>query len=272
MREHTPPEGIVDYGTRIDELIIRQIAQNESMISQNESIKQILSSILASSGTQPGEMPPLIITYPEDGGTKELSAGISRFDFYEGKVNLPTGLREDLSDSLVEHEFTHCHSIAINAELPVTIRIEDGGAFTTNAGIPFVLPNIKFKHISISTTRKTNVAIFASTSPKALYLEPDSFCPGNPFVHQGTVATAGTPNTEEVYAALGKNGRKGSLRHIDKTGILYVKLSCDGITFTDIISLEPGDVLEFDRDDLHTLMVDTDIGGTEYILIIQSGA
>ena len=224
----------------------------------------------------------LTITYPEAGGVKQLESGVAKFNFFEGKVVLPTGITENLSNALSEHGFTHCNSISIDAELPCEIRIDNSGAFTTNAGIPFIRSNIKFKQLTIKTSRQTNVKIYASTSPKALQIEPSLFYSGNPYISNTSIATAGTKNIEDIRngsstingasrddsaQALGKNAHSGYIYNLGP-GDLSIEFN-DGTGYSNAETLKSNLTRDLEGMDISKIRIDATIDATEYYLGAQ---
>lgn len=130
--------------------------------------------------------------------------------------------------------------------------------------------NETFDLMEITTTKNTSFyAQMAEEQDGAPQISQPTYYEGNPFVSSTTVAVAGTPNYEYVYAGLGRNGRKGMLRHNGASGILSIDTSHNGIDFAGAVPLGPGDVLDFNGDDIHTIIVDADTDGTAYVLIMQ---
>ena len=207
----------------------------------------------------------LIITYPEAGNVYELPTGTAIFDFFGGTVKLPTGTQDNLSDALRENDHTYCHSISINAELPVSIRIDNSGSFTTNSGVPFILSNISYQRISITTTRKTNIAVYASTLQKALHLESDAFYTNNPFVYRGAVAAAGTSIEVDVRTTLGRNAHNGWIANMGTTaGVLRIYMY-DGVSWTTTYYTIGVDGVEnLEMADIASIKVDSDVNATTF--------
>lgn len=247
--EPIPTEKWLDTRTRVDELLVRQIEQNDLMIEAlGASTKE-----------------HLIITYPIEGGTEELIAGVSTFDFVGGTVTGPTGIVTRLSDALHEHEFQHCHSIVVDAELPVDIRIDNAGAITTKPGIPFTLSDTRFKKVKVTTTRNTNVAVWASTSVKATYIEPGIFYSGNPYVFRDSVTAAGTPEELDIRTTLGRNAHIGFIANMGNTaGVLRV-YEYDGISWTTEYYTIPKDGVELlEKADIASIRIDSDVNATQF--------
>lgn len=244
----------IDSHTKIDDLLV----------STNEILSRIENALRAESEL-PDDSKNIIITYPESGDTKELLTGVTSLDFFGGNARLPTGETVSLSDALREHGHSHCHSIAINAELPVSIRIDDSGLFTTNAGVPFQISNISFQRVSITTTRKTNISVYASTMPKAAYLEPGAFYSENPYTYRGTVAAAGTPIEVDVRATLGRNAHNGWIANMGTTaGVLHVYLY-DGISWTTTYYTIGVDGVEnMEMADIAAIKIDSDVNATTF--------
>jgi len=275
MPPEIPSQTWFDAQTRIDELLARQI-------EQNEAIKSSLFAILESSRIKLPEKNDLIITYPEAGGTYELSAGVTTFDFFGGTVRLPTGSSANLSDALREHDHKQCHSITIDSEQPIGVRIDDSGAFTTNVGIPFSRSDVSFQRIKVETDRETNIKLYASTSPKALYLEPNKFYSNNPYISNTTVAVVGTKNIEDVRSGsstingasrddsdqcLNRNATSGYIYN-DGPGNLSIEFH-NGVSYSNAEVLNSGMTRDLEEMNISKIRIDATINDTAYIIGAQ---
>jgi len=172
--------GILDYITRVDDLLVdvkRQSAihgaemndtfqaikalQEESKVSM-EAIRDIQQ------GRSDLETKNLQITYPSEGGTKTVPPGVTTFNFVTGVVTLPTGVHEDMSESLHDNNDTHCRSLLLKANKPITIRIDEEGAFSPDAQAYFQVPYKQFRSLRITTTSlSTKISVQAFTNPAA---------------------------------------------------------------------------------------------------------
>lgn len=92
---------------------------------------------------------------------------------------------------------------------------------------------------------------------------------GLPFVSNGTVAVAGTPNDEDINAALGRNGNQGFIENVGPQGDLEVAVSNDGASFSspDII-IEKNEILDLEGLDIDTVRVDATVNGVNYRLVV----
>lgn len=99
-----------------------------------------------------------------------------------------------------------------------------------------------------------------------------TFLSGRPYVRETTVAVAGTPNTENIVTdavqGLGRNAHTGYII-CDGPGNLRVELSNDGTNFAPFITVIPNQILDLDQEDLHTIRIDTTVGGTAYRLAVH---
>ena len=172
--------GILDYGTRIDELLdefkrqslIQTTNMNSSMkVIENlqDESKQLLNAIKEiQQGRSDLERKNLQITYPSEGGTKTVSAGVTTFSFVNGIVTLPTGEHEDMSESLHDNDDTHCRSLLLKANKPITIRLDEEGAFSPDAQAYFQIPYKEFRSLRMTTTSvATKISVQAFTNPAA---------------------------------------------------------------------------------------------------------
>ena len=148
--------------------------------------------------------PNLQITYPSDGGTKSVSAGVTTFNFVSGVVTLPTGAQEQMSTSLHENDDTHCRSLLINSDDAVSIRLDDEGAFSPDAGAYLHISHKEFRIVRVTTTSSaTRLSIQAFTNPEVgahmssvvTDLEP------TPFAYESiTVAATAIGCTSSTYS------------------------------------------------------------------------
>ena len=108
----------------------------------------------------------LQITYPSEGGTKTVPAGVTTLNFVTGVTTLPTGNQEDMSESLHNDGDTHCRSILIKSNKPVVIRFDEEGAFSPDAHAYFQIQHKEFRNLRITTTdTETNISVQAFTNP-----------------------------------------------------------------------------------------------------------
>ena len=256
-------------------------SQTNVLSEQTTTLSERLSTIeLLLSKTS--EKDDLIITYPEAGSTEELPVGVAVFDFFGGTVKLPTGIQDDLSDALREHGHKQCHSITIDSEQPVIVRIDNSGAYTTNGRISFSRSNVSFQRISIETDRKTNVKLYASTTPNALRVEPRQFYSNNPFISNSTVDVVGTKNIEDIRSGsstingaaiddtsqcLGENATSGYIYN-SGPGNLSIEFH-NGVSYSEAETLPSNMTRDFEDMNISKIRIDTTIGGTAYILGAQ---
>ena len=280
---------LLDGVTNVDELLtdFKQQSLHLSLLT-NQKITSQTDALLASITEATYAISPyhkkddLVITYPEDGSTKELGIGTTTFDFYGGTVMLPTGTPDDLSDSLQEHDHFHCHSITIDSEQPIIIRIDNSGAFTTNAGIPFSRSSISFQRISVETDRKTNIKLYASTTPKAVYIDPRKFYTNNPYISNTSVAIVGTKNIEDIRAGsstingvsrddasqcINENATSGYIYN-EGPGDLLIEFH-NGIEYSNAETLSSSMTRDLAEMNISKIRIDTTAADTSYILGAQ---
>ena len=180
--------GILDYITRMDDLLdefkrqslIQSNAINNSM-KDSESIqkesKQLLDEIkLIQQEINDLANKSLQITYPEEGGNKTVPAGVTTFNFVTGVATLPTGAHENMSDSLHNDGDTHCRSLLLKSDKPITIRFDEEGAFSPDAHAYFQVQHKSFRNLRITTTdAETNISVQAFANPStAAYMSSSS--------------------------------------------------------------------------------------------------
>lgn len=209
----------------------------------------------------------MLINYP-DTGRKTLPIGANHIDVSTGQVFLADGTEEKM---YCPAPMPTAKSVLLYTDCSVKLELfREGTVVHTSTRFPtWSRFNVVFDLITITTAKHTSFYVQLSDKANGVpEISQATYYEGNPFVSSTTVAVAGTPNTEEVYAGLERNGRRGTLRHAGTTGTLYAETSHDGITYADAIPFGPGDVLEFDGDDIHSIKIDTDTNDTPYVLIM----
>ena len=172
--------GILDYITRIDNLIdefkkqslLQTNSINDSMLTMRDLQTESKQTLLEIKDIQQHrtdlENKSLQITYPSEGGTKTVPAGVTTFNFVTGVVTLPTGEYEDMSESLHDNDETHCRSLLLKANKPITIRIDEEGAFSPDAQAYFQIPYKEFRTLRMTTVSiATKVSVQAFANPAA---------------------------------------------------------------------------------------------------------
>lgn len=210
----------------------------------------------------------MLINYPKI-GRGVLPLGTTTIDVKSRQVIFPDGSEEEMYSEVA---IDVARSIQIYTDASIMVRMSaDGTLVHSSTRFPtWSRFNVEFDHIEIDATKSTSFYMQISDVVNGVpEIVPATYYEGNPYVSNTNVAVAGTPNTEAVFAALGMNARKGSLRHNSQNNQLYIEVSHNGTDFTAAIPLGPDDALEFDGDDIHTLRVDTDIGGTAYVLVLN---
>lgn len=111
----------------------------------------------------------VFFTYPRTGGTKTLQAGITSFDLYTGKVTLPDGTENPMSTSLEEHSRKNAHSVYIEADQEITVKVGDaGGEHTVDAKDYFLSTYLSFNKFYVTATEDTKIKFWACTNPEAI--------------------------------------------------------------------------------------------------------
>lgn len=210
-----------------------------------------------------------ILNYPGTGKVS-LCAGTTVIDVKSRQVILP----DRTSYTMYGHghiESALCILLFIDTTSNLKLFLKGTPVFVSSI-FPewFPLSGIEFDLIEITTSKETLFYVVLSNNADAISLvSPAGYTEGNPYVNTTTVAIAGTPNTEEIYAALERNGRNGTLTHNGLVGYLYVEVSHNGVDFTDPIPVEAGGKIVFDGDDIHTVYIDASIDGIEYTLTLS---
>lgn len=212
----------------------------------------------------------MLVSYPLS-GRKTLPIGENIIDIDSSQVFLADSTEEKLESAIPIHV---ARSLLIYVDVSINLKMYRKGALVHDSTrFPtWGRFDIVFDRMEIITTKNTSFYIQVSDYEDGVpRISQANYYEGNPYVSSTSIATAGTPNIEEVYSSLGMNARKGTLRHNSETGILNVEHSHNGEDFTDNIPLNPGDAIKYDGDDIHTIRIDSDISGTAYVLVLSPG-
>ncbi|MCK5601496.1 hypothetical protein KAR91_06500 [Candidatus Pacearchaeota archaeon] len=212
----------------------------------------------------------MLVSYPRT-GRKTLPIGETIIDITSQQVFLADSTEEVLESAEM---IRVARSMLIYVDTSLDLKLYRKGALVHDSTrFPtWGRFDVVFDRMEITTTKHTSfymqISDFEDGVPRIS--QPDYY-EGNPYISNTEVAVAGSPNTEEVYDTLDRNARKGTLRHNSEKGILYIEHSHNGTDYTDQIPLNPGDAIEYDGDDIHTIKVDTDRDGTAYVLVLNPG-
>lgn len=136
------------------------------MIDEKEEriIKQLSDIHLAVIDLKPKKGRELLITYPLNGGTKLLAAGVTMVDFYNGRVLFPDGSEEKLHRNLKEHRHTHISAIYIKSDAEIKVNFDNAGEYTFR---DYLMEVLDFQVLYITTTQSTAIAIKGWTDDKS---------------------------------------------------------------------------------------------------------
>lgn len=109
----------------------------------------------------------LYITYPADGTKKSVDKGKVVIDFYNGKVKLPDGTNENISDNLKNHNLELAHSLMVEVDKDAKYSLDNGGSKPIGAGNVQNETYQDFAEIIIETSQTTQIAVWACTNPAA---------------------------------------------------------------------------------------------------------
>ncbi len=107
-------------------------------------------------------------TFPPEGGTKEITTGTFVLDFYSGKITLPNGNEEFISDNLKAHGIKACRSLLVRTNKTINVSHDGKGKYQITSTI-FGENHLDFRILYIYTTETTNISIKASSSPNAMF-------------------------------------------------------------------------------------------------------
>ena len=293
IRKYNPPEqgalqpdsrGICAVGgagpdKRIDEIIynlraIRATPPFEPAVMPDSVIKELSETVRHISSIAKGRTSveegavQKAVSYPDSGRTT-IGIGVTKINIRSGQIIHTDGSKDVLYGS---SNMNTARSFIMYTDCSVDVVLSLKGTIVqrTTCFPSWNRFKPEFDLIEITATKHTSFYIQLSANRDGVTsMARATYYEGNPYVSSTSVAVAGTKNTEEIYAELGKNGREGVLRHNDETGVLYVEISHDGVDYADIIPLGVGDTIEFDGDDLHTILIDADTDDTAYVLVIS---
>ena len=106
-------------------------------------------------------------TYPSDGTKKTVGKGITQIDFFTGKVTLPDGTEELLSDNLRNHEEPFIRSFMIDVDQDVTFWLDNSGKKPIDLDDLHGETYQNFRILYLETTKSTTFFVWACTNPEA---------------------------------------------------------------------------------------------------------
>lgn len=106
-------------------------------------------------------------TYPSDGTKKTVGKGITQIDFLEGKVYLPDGTEEHISDNLRNHKEPFIRSFMIDTDQDIVFWLDNSGKKSIDQDDIHGETYQNFRMLYIKTTTTTAFSIWACTNPEA---------------------------------------------------------------------------------------------------------
>jgi len=106
-------------------------------------------------------------TYPSNGTKKTVGKGITQIDFFTGKITLPDGTEEMLSDSLRNHEEPFIKSFMIDVDHDVVFWLDNSGKKPIDLDDLHGETYQNFRILYIETTESTTFFVWACTNPEA---------------------------------------------------------------------------------------------------------
>jgi len=106
-------------------------------------------------------------TYPSDGTKKTVGKGITQIDFFTGKVTLPDGTEELLSDNLRNHEEPFIRSFMLDVDQNIVFWLDNSGKKPIDRDDIHGETYQNFRILYIETTRRTEFFVWACTNPEA---------------------------------------------------------------------------------------------------------
>lgn len=131
-------------------------------------LQQILVEMRSMSFTTKDKPIFTYFTYPGTGVRKTVGKGTTSIDFIEGKVELPDGTEEFVSDSLKAHSETQCRSVFVEVSEACKIQLDQYGKYPIDAEDFFLMTWTNFSRITLFTTKNTEIMVEACTNPEAI--------------------------------------------------------------------------------------------------------
>jgi len=210
--------------------------------------------------------PELYISYPA-AKKKELPKGRTTLNWRDGYVSLPGEETETLSGKLPPDRTLKSLLIFTEARLDVEL-LGEGTAYRFSA-FPneFPVRHVEFSFAAINTYRITTAYFIASTNPQGPSHVPATFYEGKPFTKNDVVATAGSPVVLDVRGFLNRNAHVGTIENKSNTETLYVYLSDDTETYTDMIPVEASQGFNLEKEDVAKIKIDASANNTPYFVV-----
>lgn len=205
-------------------------------------------------------------------GTQEIPLGTTTFNFKNGDVilsgvEIPMRMSHPIDQTV--------RSIEIITEKEIVVELYEGDRSELETSVfprIFRKTYLEFDRCSILASSGTNIWMAVSTEPEGVpEIKLADFKEGNPFITTGAVAVPGTTVDVDVRGTLGRNAHDGIITNLGVgIGILHVYFSNDGTTFTTGFKrINPFGVLNLENEDVDTLRLDTDVGGTQYEIFLS---
>ena len=268
MGEELINKTFLDRLTKLDDLSAENIkAVNRAGNNITAALDQLLGSLgIPSVRIHQDSNYPLTgmkeITLPA-GKTK----GIVLFDIKEGRVILPDGSVEDMSQPISDEI---CRSVYIITDKEIDVNILEGDRTEVTTSIfpvQWRKTYVEFDSIKLTITTNTNLYIIVSTEPEGV---PETvlsdYYEGNPYVTRGNIALL-APVTIDVRTNLGRNGHIGFLANVGPLlGDLHV-YEYDGKTWTtEYYTIVKDGVENFEKADISQLKLEAAVAGVNYEL------
>ena len=120
---------------------------------------------LISEASEPEITGAISFSYPQDGRATLMSEGTLEIDYLTGRVKLPTGGTDELSDNLQNHNLRFVRSLMITTDRTCYLRLDNRDAIPIPPGTLTPLINLQFSNLKIRITAKTYLFIIASVNP-----------------------------------------------------------------------------------------------------------
>ncbi|NJD76945.1 MAG: hypothetical protein FIB08_07610 [Candidatus Methanoperedens sp.] len=110
----------------------------------------------------------VFFTIPETGGNRSFAIGTTKINFKRGLIQNPDGTLEYMNRKLDQYSQEWLHSISIDADQDIKLKILPNSARTIVANFSTQIPYLNYNEVEITCTVATNIKIFACTNPSAV--------------------------------------------------------------------------------------------------------
>lgn len=140
-------------------------AVNQQLCKSNDILAKI-KMLLESKEMRDTDI--VFITIPEDAGTRQFALGTTKIDFRTGTIVNPDGTQEFLQTKLDSYGLLHLHSLSVDTNQDITIKLDGRPKRTISANFSTQIPYLTYSTLEVTCTVISDLQIFACTNPSAV--------------------------------------------------------------------------------------------------------